>query len=809
MTDARADTRQGASDSLSQQQDAAAEEEAGAVAAAETGVRRKSTKKKHTGENALRRFFPDNFCALHRTQGVLYAFPNDSEARSAGLESAELVKLKRSVVQWASVPPVVMQGLGGLPEDCTEVGCCAADAVLNRVDPHRAFVVIRTSTSGKGQWSIVALYDPPSTVVAERAQLNSEIVSVYRAEQAAKNDSKRVRRRKNSAKHKYMSCKEDQTTAELEKLRQKRLEMKQKRDLETMRRMQQIKVPRHETPAAEDRDAKVPGAVLPTVLLSPAPLIVRIKSESIAEDDAQGFSAPACAHADSSSNSSGCSQGTLAVEHLGIVDLPVPRVTVSAAPMLTEDCDGSYPDMQQQGQGQLTPGSLSLHLGSGDSPGPLFFPPASSGASSKPSSPTIGCSWTSTFCCSGLYGGAHSPGQMLFAQPVSDSEMPAGGLSLSAAGSPLHLRSWSPPHAWSPASSTFQAQPSPQQQMTMLAPPTISVSSPIQPLQLPTPRTVVPTATTTITSEGTPKARPVPTLSTAALSAAASEAARSEGTLLNTDPTRRRTYQDISTAASLCTPTSSSTLSAPASPTRPLSPRLCLHERYRAMAENCWAKRFGLADTCSWNAFKDFVAERNPGSLDLLRGFFCDRDNSAVQRMRWVLFVLLYHTEAWEDDPRPCLAISEAAENMQQDAFHGALDRATAETILRNLVDRQACYLFRATERSPGFMVLSRKHKYVRGDQCWHTLYGHHRPGETVVVSTCGRNNMPQDIQLSSQHDIKSDFFYDSLNPQSARYTSLNKIAEEKRKQECTDYTPVPRGSGYHSDSDSFSPDFG
>jgi len=149
----------------------------------------KPAKKKHTGENALRRFFPDNFSALHRTQGVLYAFDSAEEARAAGISPVQLIKLKRSVLQWVTIPVVIMKGLNPLPDTFTAIGCCAADAVLNRVDPHRAFIVIRTPESGKGQWNIVALYNPPQTVICDRASLNAEVAEVYKNEQASKKSS--------------------------------------------------------------------------------------------------------------------------------------------------------------------------------------------------------------------------------------------------------------------------------------------------------------------------------------------------------------------------------------------------------------------------------------------------------------------------------------------------------------------------------------------------------------------------------------------------------------------------------------------
>lgn len=38
--------------------------------------KKKRIKKKHTGENALKKFFPDNFLKLHKTQGVIFDVNN-------------------------------------------------------------------------------------------------------------------------------------------------------------------------------------------------------------------------------------------------------------------------------------------------------------------------------------------------------------------------------------------------------------------------------------------------------------------------------------------------------------------------------------------------------------------------------------------------------------------------------------------------------------------------------------------------------------------------------------------------------------
>ena len=81
------------------------------------------------------------------------------------------------------------------------------------------------------------------------------------------------------------------------------------------------------------------------------------------------------------------------------------------------------------------------------------------------------------------------------------------------------------------------------------------------------------------------------------------------------------------------------------------------------------------------------------------------------------------------------LALAEAARDLHEGVFHGVLVRASADTLLRSLVQHRACYLFRTSESSRGFVVLSRKRTSIRGDAFWHTLFGHHRPGEAVLAA--------------------------------------------------------------------------
>jgi len=237
-----------------------------------------------------------------------------------------------------------------------------------------------------------------------------------------------------------------------------------------------------------------------------------------------------------------------------------------------------------------------------------------------------------------------------------------------------------------------------------------------------------------------------------------------------------------------------------------------LYERYRSVAENCWNLRFGDVETCRWEAFRAFVcmdklAPTEYSLLDQLIEFFCERhDTTTVLRIRWVMFVLLFHTRAWEDDPRPVLAVQEAVRCMQTEAFHGVQIRPIADSLLRSAMQNKACYLFRTSDTSCGYLVLSRKHTSIRGDTFWHTLYGHHRPGECVVLSIVGgRVGAYQEVALANPQEIASDFFYDPSNPLGSRFQSLRAIAESKSAQEGFQYAPVMHVSGYLSDSDASS----
>ena len=58
---------------LTEQIPQATENALAAAVAPEGGAQKKKRiKKKHTGENALKKFFPDNLLKLHKTQGVIF-----------------------------------------------------------------------------------------------------------------------------------------------------------------------------------------------------------------------------------------------------------------------------------------------------------------------------------------------------------------------------------------------------------------------------------------------------------------------------------------------------------------------------------------------------------------------------------------------------------------------------------------------------------------------------------------------------------------------------------------------------------------
>jgi len=225
------------------------------------------------------------------------------------------------------------------------------------------------------------------------------------------------------------------------------------------------------------------------------------------------------------------------------------------------------------------------------------------------------------------------------------------------------------------------------------------------------------------------------------------------------------------------------------------------------MAESIWSACFS-DDTCSWPEFCAFIKEGGaPAEMDpILQPFFCGTDDpSTVKKSRYVMFVLLFHTRSWVDDPRPYLAINEAVEWTKNWAFYGVKDRSSANTLLRNNLLQDSCCLFRTSESSWGFVVLSRKNVTLPPNSYWHTLYGHHRPGETVMVTTLGPHGSARDMDLD-ESEIDKDFFYDPTNPQTTRFDCLRAIVEAKSTSEGYHYAPMLQSSSYLEGADS--PDF-
>ena len=105
-------------------------------------------------------------------------------------------------------------------------------------------------------------------------------------------------------------------------------------------------------------------------------------------------------------------------------------------------------------------------------------------------------------------------------------------------------------------------------------------------------------------------------------------------------------------------------------------------------------------------------------------------------------------------------------------------------------------------ESSRGFVVLSRKRPSIRGAAFWHTLFGHHRPGEAVLAAPPARGGPPHDIALAAPADRAADFYYDPANPLGPRYPSLRAIADARGALEGVQYAPVVHVSGYLSDED-------
>jgi len=210
------------------------------------------------------------------------------------------------------------------------------------------------------------------------------------------------------------------------------------------------------------------------------------------------------------------------------------------------------------------------------------------------------------------------------------------------------------------------------------------------------------------------------------------------------------------------------------------------------MAESIWSASFS-DDTCTWPEFVDFIREGGaPVAMNpLLQSFFCDSSEpSTVKKSRWVMFVLLFHKRSWVDDPRPFLSIDEAMEWTQKWAFYGVKDRNSANTLLRNNVLQDCCCLFRTSESSWGFVVFSRKNVTLQPNSYWHTLFGHHRPGETVMVTTLGKHGSALDMDVD-ESEVDKDFFYDPVSPYGNRYDSLRSIVEAKSVSEGFRYAPM------------------
>ena len=84
----------------------------------------------------------------------------------------------------------------------------------------------------------------------------------------------------------------------------------------------------------------------------------------------------------------------------------------------------------------------------------------------------------------------------------------------------------------------------------------------------------------------------------------------------------------------------------------------------KSYAIETWKQYFGEISHCTWSDFKRFVVEKNPVDkdvLDKLKELFCYKGlKDVVDCTRWAMFVLLFHSEYFDNDPRPTLAFNEA-----------------------------------------------------------------------------------------------------------------------------------------------------
>ena len=771
--------------------------------------KRKRIKKRNTGENALKRFFPDNFIEMHRTQGVIFQVTDPDSAavvartwESVGRCPSNIVKLKRSVLQWQALPEPLCETLKDAhPEEFIAVGCCAVDAVLNRIDPACAFVVVRTKSSARGQWSIVAIYaPPPAAVITDEPTLSAEVMRVFLCDTVPK----RVQHPLTSASSMGLgSVPPLPATAEDDESDDKSPVSLGAQNLLCETSSSQI----------SPLEPGVPCCVVTAT--GCAQTESEFSLEAIESDPLQGASSSSCLtwhkrgspssrptsmvssplvhnnmkflHLDGSGPSGEFSGSTQQrQQHLPrtfseqSVQSAVPTIEclVSDQVPVLERCESDGNVFKQstgnpsQSQSCSMQGSSSKFLCPCASlnnsfqdqksssisvdvfcevaeppPSPFLFMPQEADAFGyvdlTPASLLSPCEPLPEL--SALVNRKYPSGSLSSTQPVLQQQqqhVQNFGFDKTPPFDPLMWQTHQDFCCESLHSSELcrssNLQPSSELDFSHFRSRSMCIIPP-NPLSPSFPPEAVP-------DKQTPISIPQEPFNSSEHSTSVQGA---YSKYVRADPP----------SSGLSSPTA-----VPVPP--PDSAHVGLHECYRIMAEKVWSASFGQHRTAPWPSFQVFVREGGGPPIDpILQPFFClPSSPGLVQRSRWVMFVLLFHVSAWRDDPRPFLAVSEAIEWIKNWAFYGVLNRSGADAIMLNSVCEENGCIFRTSESSWGFLVLTRKNRTLQ-QSFWHTLFGHHRPGETVMVTTLGKHGSALDMNILEPAEVEKDFFYNPKNP--------------------------------------------
>lgn len=800
--------------------------------------KRKRIKKRNTGENALKRFFPDNFIEMHRTQGVIFQVTDPDSAavvartwESVGRRPTSVVKLKRSVLQWQVLPEPIHEALKDThPEVFTEVGCCAVDAVLNRTDPACAFVVVRTQESARGQWNIMAIYaPPPATIIVDHAALSAEVMRVFSCDMTPK----RVQHPLSSVSSVAMvpapslpptldqatfdnnpSSEDDESDCD-----------KSPPSLSSVNQL-------CETSSTQISPLVSSAACSVVAVAACAQPELEMTPETVGSTDGccachQKRGSPyseSASHSDSPQVSNGMSSLSLSESDL-IGDFPqaVQQEKPFGAAFFGQSVQPGIPSIKELvgRQASILERCESDGLFFRQNPVKTSQPLNSSTQAGAPELRVLCTPLDQSFQSQGMHRiptdslfGATEPPPSPFALLPQEGEI-LGGIGIS---SPPLLSPCEPLPQLTALINRKQTVPSLssgqqewQQEQSSFG---VEKFTPCDPLmwQVHPDRYCDPLHTSesfspelgpgsdlgfnklrTRSLSTTPSNPLSPSFPPEALpnkQTPRETVGRSER-VGNTPGDYSKYTQPVPQPASLSSP---GTVPVPL----PDPTHVCLHECYRIMAEKVWSASFGDDKTAPWQSFLAFVREGGGPLIDpILQSFFClPSSPDLVRKSRWVMFVILFHTSAWRDDPRSFLAVSEAIEWIRNWAFYGVLNRNGADAILLNSVCEENGCLFRTSESSWGFVVLTRKNRTHR-QNFWHTLFGHHRPGETVLVTTLGKNNSTLDMNILEPSEIETDFFYDPKNPYSDRYGSLREIIEIKSSMEGFKYVPLLQSSSY------------